>query len=337
MDTNQNIVQYLNTIGITAVGFCDAKPLSDYANFIVKQHQNNKQHEIYLEPSFEKTLKDTSWYSPENSLPTAKSIIVILLPYNMNCQPTHRGNHSQRGNVGKSKLSQASIFKDYHVLMFEKLNSLRNFITVNYECDSVTFCDFGPLNDKAVALKTGLVKLGRNSLLLHPTFGSRFYIGYVVTELDCNATSQASTQPHEEVVTQNLEPYHHPYCQQCGRCKASCPNQAIESFGYLKSSQCISFLTQSNEWTLEDATSLEQPINLSGYAYGCDICQLVCPLNGKSLEAYTYEAYVKEAISLEEIETMSQKEFKATYGATSVGWIGKKRLIRNIVLNKNLS
>lgn len=335
-NNNQGIINYLESIGITAVGFCSTKPFEGYANFIVDHHQKSVGHSVYLEHSFNKDKNDMSWFDPKTVFEGGKSIIVVLLPYNL-----QRIGRSVKPNPllkkdNASKISEAAIFLDYHRLMFEKLNGLRNFIMVNHNADSVCFCDFGPLNDKAILARTGLVKIGRNSLLLHPSYGSRFYIGYVITELECMT---------HDLDIMDREALFHPYCQECGRCAASCPNNAIIDFGHLHSSQCISYLTQSKEWTIEMALNENQehlitdpkkryrPYNLSGYAYGCDICQLVCPLNGKSLKEYTYEACVSADVTKEEIEALSQKEFKESYGKTSAGWIGKKRFLRNIDWN----
>ncbi len=120
----------------------------------------------------------------------------------------------------------------------------------------------------------------------------------------------------------------HPYCETCGKCANACPNKAIQKHGHLIGERCISYLTQSNDWDkLTDMT-------LSGYIYGCDICQMVCPLNKIDLsEKYSYEPVIGEYVELEDIEKLSNREFKAIYNNSSAGWIGKKRFIRNIKEN----
>lgn len=327
MNTNEVILQYLKELGITAVGFCDVEPLKGYADFIEKEHRILEDSSIYLDINDQKTMDKTDWFNPLELLPAAKTIIVILLPYNLGVIKSNRPKvENQFFDSSVSHLSKGSIFEDYHKIVNRKLESLRNYIMVNHDMQSMSFCDFGPLNDKAVALKSGLLKIGRNSLLYHPKYGSRFYIGYLITELVCETHSAHIVQRNE------WESYFHPYCNQCGRCQASCPNQAIERFGHLKSRHCISFLTQSKEWTLENAKNgLIDPLN--NYAYGCDICQKVCPLNGIALDENEYDALVPEQISLADIN-LTKKEFKESYGRTSVGWIGKKRLERNILWNE---
>jgi len=343
MDYNIAIKDYLNLYGITEVGFCDTKSLEGYAEFIENKHRENetnkanKAYEVYLEHSYNQTKEQRKWYDPLHSFPKGKSIVVILFPYQLE-RPKANSLHRQldQGNRVVSKISRASLFEDYHRSIGRTLEGLRNFIMVNYRKESMVFCDEGPLNDKAIALKTGLLHIGRNSLLLHPHYGSRFYIGYLITELECDTTlSQTLTY-------ETYNALWHPFCHACGKCQASCPNQAIEDFGHLSSQRCIAFLTQSKEWSIdysneEDGQINVQPEgmkpNLSDYVYGCDICQFVCPLNGRPLNTYAYAPLVDEYVSAQDIENLSNKQFNNIYGKTSAGWIGKKRFLRNVRWN----
>lgn len=341
MKINEAILQYLNTLGISAVGFCDAEPLAGYADFILNQHHNeskdNALHTTYLDVYRQSDIRLKEWFDPKAVFPSGKSIIVILYPYHLETRKLssvtkelsdkkNRSEESVTENEEYSLLSKASVFKDYHKSMTDIMSSLHNYIMVNFGKESAAFCDFGPLNDKAIALKTGLVKIGRNSLLYHPKFGSRFYIGYLITELECEHASYSLNTAAE------WQTYLHPFCSKCGKCMASCPNKAIQDFGYLTASKCIAFLTQSKEWTLEQAINGGVE-SLGGYAYGCDICQIVCPLNTIPLTQYVRHPLVNERIDLSDLQ-ISNKIFKESYGQTSVGWIGKKRLERNLLWNQ---
>jgi epoxyqueuosine reductase len=307
MTPQEKIKAYLQNKGIQAVGFSSGNPMLDYAFFIEKEHAEKAG---YFDIGYNKSLEDKSWYTPKEHLESVQSIITLLLPYSMDFK---RGE-----NKPMNSISKASLFQDYHLTMHKDLDDLKAFIELEFQEKSIGFCDTGPLNDKAILLRTGTVQLLRNSLLFHPLFGSRFYIGYLLTTLDCSA-----------VDTPFSESLYHPYCSSCGKCAAACPNQAIVEHGHLETKRCISFLTQSSHWS-----ELDSGLTLAGYVYGCDICQLVCPLNGKDLSRdYTYQALVKEGIELDEIKAMTNKAFKLKYNRTSAGWIGKKRFIRNAEWN----
>lgn len=305
-----DIEKYLNGKGIMTVGFCDAEPIVDYAFFVTKEHRKKA---IYFDVAYKKDLSDETWYKPKVHLPTANTIITILLPYNLKLI-----RHEKKPHLA---IAKASIFKDYHLTMKEQLDDLSMYIEKTFHKKSIGFSDTGPLNDKAILLKTASVQILRNSLLYHKDYGSRFYIGYLITELDLGIKDKLSG---------DMASLNHPYCTTCGRCAKACPNQAIEDHGHLTSQKCIAYLTQSKLWE-----ELPEDLTLNGYIYGCDICQLVCPLNGKNLQDYNYENVVDEEVSIEQLQALSNREFKAIYNKSSAGWIGKKRFLRNAKWNLN--
>jgi len=310
MSIKEQVTTYIHSLGITEVGFTDGNPLFDYADFFMKEHQEKA---IYFDIGYEKSLDEPAWYTPSVHLEKVKSIITILLPYEMSFV---RGKDKP-----KYALSKAAVFKDYHQTMSEYIRIICNYIEREYGKKSIGFSDTGPLNDKAVLLKTGTAKILRNSLLYNENFGSRFYIAYILTELDLG--------PFLEVDYHKLA---HPFCNHCGRCAKACPNKAIDEHGHLNSKRCISFLTQDKHWE-----ELDKELTLKGYVYGCDICQLVCPLNGKKMgKEYQYPSIVSESVDEEELKAMSNRQFREKYMPTAAGWVGKKRFLRNIRANKNI-
>ena len=69
-------------------------------------------------------------------------------------------------------------------------------------------------------------------------------------------------------------------CGTCDRCLKACPNQAIVASPLpaggtqVDARRCASYHTIENR-----ADTLPSNIKLSGYAFGCDCCQLICPYN----------------------------------------------------------
>ena len=66
------------------------------------------------------------------------------------------------------------------------------------------------------------------------------------------------------------------FCGTCTKCIDACPTDAIAPGGYLvDAGKCISYLTIELKESIDN--SFRQ--NMEGWAFGCDICQEVCPWN----------------------------------------------------------
>ena len=103
----------------------------------------------------------------------------------------------------------------------------------------------------------GLGFIGKHTNLINRRRGSWFFLGEIYTDLPL---------PVDEPVSA--------HCGDCVACIDICPTQAIVGPYKLDARRCISYLT------IEDKTWPEAPGEaISEWAYGCDICQDVCPWN----------------------------------------------------------
>ena len=115
-------------------------------------------------------------------------------------------------------------------------------------------------------------------------------------------------------------------CMGCNRCITACLGQCLEHDEF-KYDTCKSYLTQKKG----DLTNEEETIiGKTPLVFGCDVCQEVCPHN-QSIPATPIPEFqhVEPYIDINEIETLTNKEFKAKYGHRAFSWRGKKILIRN--------
>ena len=206
---------------------------------------NKNQHGqmSYMENNFDKRL------NPTLLVDGAKSVVSLLLNY----------YPSEIQNQDSYKISKYAYGQDYHSVIKEKLKVLLFSIQENIGAvDGRAFVDSAPILDKAWAAKSGLGWIGKNSNLLTQQVGSFYFIAELIIDLE-------------------LE-YDHATTDHCGTCTAcidSCPTEAIVAPYIVDGSKCISYFTIE----LKDNIPGEMKGKFDDWAFGCDICQDVCPWN----------------------------------------------------------
>ena len=227
-----------------------------------------------------------------------QSAVMFLIPYRCATLPRDGLNISLYARV-----------KDYHTYFSALAGRLTEVLTGRFPGERFYgFCDHSPIDEKAAAAQCGLGILGRNSLLINRTYGSFVFIGSLLTSMVlCGEESDRTTA----------------YCCGCGRCKRSCPVSAITGTG-IDRARCLSAITQKKHKTPEEEALLRK----TGAVWGCDICQLVCPMNAAA--AYTEIPFFKNSfadmLSAASIEAMSDEEF-ALY---AFSWRGRNVITENI-------
>ncbi len=214
-------------------------------------------------------------------------------------------------------LSVYAYSTDYHLVTREKLGKICEYILAETDATCAEgFADIGPEIDKDLAFHAGLGFYGKNTLMINPRLGSYFFIGYVLTDLYMEPDLPLDTG-----------------CLGCGRCIAACPGNALD--GGFNIDRCASAVSQKKGALSPDEEAL---IRRSGCAFGCDICQKVCPHN-QNPPAPMPEFSENRIFNLTEdmLAPLSNREFKEKYGRYAFAWRGKAVLLRNIrILNSGL-
>ncbi|WP_105615766.1 tRNA epoxyqueuosine(34) reductase QueG [Vallitalea okinawensis] len=288
----ENLINYCRQLDINQVGITDIGPYNDLKTLLLNRYHLNTGFE---ENDIVKRI------DPKLIMEDARSIIVCLFPYYVG---VHEGN-----------LSNYTYGRDYHLITRNLLTNIGDYLSsqldnFNYQ----VFADTGPLVDRYLAYKAGLGFYGINSHLINDQYGSYFFIGYIVNN-------------HPFEVDKPLDKR----CYGCKSCVKACPGQIILDNYDIDGRGCRSFLTQKKELLTESEIEV---IKKDSIIFGCDVCQRVCPHN-KDLTPTPLKAFKEDLIfKLEknDIETLSNKAFKRTYGHRAFSWRGKKLLLRNMDL-----
>jgi len=187
---------------------------------------------------------------PTKLVPGAKSVVSVLLNY----YPEKQQEYELAPQISKYAFG-----KDYHLVIKEKLKTLAQFIEENIgEVHGRAFVDSAPVMDKAWAKRSGLGWVGKNTNLIHPREGSFFFIGELILDLELEPDGPIKD-----------------YCGTCTACLDACPTDALIAPYQIDASRCISYLTIE----LKDEIPNEFKGKMENWAFGCDICQDICPWN----------------------------------------------------------
>lgn len=231
-------------LGFMSCGISKAEFLEEEAprleNWLNKQMHGEMK---YMDNHFDKRL------DPTKLVNGAKSVISLLLNY----------YPSEFQAAETYKVSKYAYGQDYHLVIKDKLTALLYSIQTHIgEVSGRAFVDSAPVLDKVWAAKSGLGWMGKNSNLITKQVGSFYFIAELIVDLELD--------------------YDHATTNHCGSCTAcidACPTQAIVAPYQVDGSKCISYFTIE----LKENIPQEMKGKFDDWAFGCDICQDVCPWN----------------------------------------------------------
>ncbi len=245
MNKETLIKQEAKRLGFLQCGISKAGFLEEEAPRLEKWLNANMHGEMsYMANHFDMRL------DPTKLVDGAKSVITVLLNY--------FPEETQKDPTAP-KISKYAYGSDYHHVIKGKLKELVGFI--NQEIGEVggrAFVDSAPVMDKAWAAKSGLGWIGKNANLIHPKNGSFFFIGELILDIEL--------QPDQPI---------RDHCGTCTACIDACPTEAIIAPYVVDGSKCISYFTIE----LKEAIPTSMKGQFDDWAFGCDVCQDVCPWN----------------------------------------------------------
>ena len=207
----------------------------------------------------------------------------------------------------KIKIAKYALQTDYHRTIKNLLNQFSEELQKNYNAESVSFVDSGAILEKQWAVLAGIGWQGKNSLIINENLGSYFNIGIILTDL--------KIEP--DFPTQNK-------CNNCQKCIDICPTSAIVSPCVINANKCISYHTIENKNEMFfcetiKSTEIKNAINKTGYIFGCDICQDICPFNQKII-AENSEIFLKNLITVEEedLRKISEEKFNKLFQNSAI-------------------
>lgn len=295
------VKQTAQSLGFSYCGIAKAAPLDEDARRL-EQWLNKGMHGNmqYMERHFDLRV------DPTKLVPGAKSVITLLLNY----------FPAQQQREDAPKISKYAYGNDYHEVIREKLNAFLAALKSSVgDIHGRGFVDSAPVLERTWAQKSGLGWVGKNGNLITRKNGSFFFIATLITGLELLPD----------------DPFARDYCGTCNRCVEACPTDALLPNKTVDGSKCISYFTIELKDALIPASLHNK---FQNWAFGCDICQDVCPWNRFSTPhhepAFTPILEILN-FSTGDWEALTEDAFKKIFKNSAIKRTKYKGLMRNLL------
>jgi epoxyqueuosine reductase len=243
--------------------------------------------------------------TPSLVAPEARSVVVVLDNYY---------SPDAAADLRAPRVAKYARGEDYHRVTLQRLDRLADFLRQNGAGFARSFSDAGPVPERELAQRAGLGWIGKNTMLIREGVGSFFFIGSVFTDLVIAADP----------------PFALDRCGSCTRCLDACPTDAFVAPRVLDATRCISYLTIEHRGPIPE----ERVPELEGFAFGCDICNDVCPWNRRFAEVTQIPEFRPRTdlhgIAVDFFDRMDEAEFARRFGDTPLERPGLAGMRRNV-------
>ena len=240
----------------------------------------------------------------------ARSVVVCAVRYKLLNDKIY---HAE----SRTKIASYACRRDYHKSVKKMLQQMLKSLQTEYpQLQGRAFVDSEPLSEKQYAVEAGLGWIGRQSLLVTLQYGTALLLGVLLLDDEVSCYDRR---------------YEGVGCGECRRCVEACPTKAVVECRGVDTSRCISCHTIEAEPQTE--------LDLGGWIFGCDECQLCCPYNKNQADAEGEEyrpIFLPAEISAEEWLAMSEEEFTLRFGSTPLKRSGLRRIQQNVEKNKGV-
>lgn len=188
-------------------------------------------------------------------LPSARAVIVLGTVYNVS-----RPYSTENADPRQTGIARYAWGDDYHDVISRRMNGLMEWLSdqAGPGFEGRAYVDTGPVQERVYARHAGLGWIGKNTCVINPDLGSWLFLSEIICNLPLTPDAPALDQ-----------------CGTCTLCLDACPTGALVEPYILDSNRCLSYLTIELKGSIPEQLRTE----VGEHAYGCDICQEVCPWN----------------------------------------------------------
>jgi epoxyqueuosine reductase len=213
---------------------------------------------------------------------------------------------------------------DYHKVLLKRIRAVEARMHEQFgEFESRAYVDTGPIVERALAVAAGLGWAAKNTCLINPKLGSFGFLAVLLTSLEVTPKDKTP-----ELLVPDR-------CGSCTRCIDACPTNALDVPYQMDATRCIAYLTIEHKGPIAE----ELAEKMGRQVFGCDICQDVCPWNGKARREgpIIADAELKarpELVNpaLEWLANLDEADFEREFNGSPVRRTGFMGLRRNVAI-----
>jgi epoxyqueuosine reductase len=243
-------------------------------------------------------------------LPSARSVIMLGTVYN-----TPRPYSTARADPAVGRIARYAWGDDYHGVIETRMQALLERLeAIHGPFGHRAYVDHGPVQERVYAKYAGLGWIGKNTCLINRDQGSWIFLSAIICDLGLEPGVPALD-----------------HCGRCTLCIDACPTGAITAPYELDARRCLSYITIENKVGIDPAYRDA----LGAHAYGCDICQDVCPWNRKAAVSADHPWQPRaglDAPRLLDLWQRSDDELRALLKGSPIKRAGVRRLRRNLAV-----
>ena len=248
---------------------------------------------------------------PEQLVPGTIRVVCVRMDYALDSGDSLQSMQ----DTETAYVSRYARGRDYHKLIRKRLQKLaRKIQDIAGPFGYRAFVDSAPVLERALAEKSGMGWIGKNTMLINKQAGSWFFLGELFTDLPLPVDEHESD-----------------HCGSCSACLDICPTKAFVKPNLLDATRCISYLTIE----LRTSIPVEFRKAMGNRIYGCDDCQLVCPWNKFSKPTDEKDFSPRHNLDdakLVELFAWSERDFLNRTEGSAIRRIGYDCWLRNIAI-----
>lgn len=323
MNTTQRIKEKALAMGFDLVGIAPARPSPRKVEFEEWLHRGYQGDMAWMAREPERRT------DPDRVVPGARSVLCVGMSYYLEDPPSEVWNDPLRGRIARYAWGL-----DYHRVLEPMLKELLEFIRgeMGGDVGARYYVDTGPVLEREAAWQAGLGFIGKNTLLIHPEYGSYIFLGEILIAGELDYDQPADEEGASFSRGKEDDSGSHSSCGQCRRCLDVCPTGALVAPYRLDSRLCISYLTIEHKGSIPESL---RPL-MKNWIYGCDECQTICPwvkrFSRPGKKRFLQADSDVVAPRLDELLALDEDGFRKRFRHTPLQRTKRGKVLRNVAV-----